>query len=154
STRKAEAARIESSEAHTHAGQLTQIDIAIFIQWVDADAAGNHALARFYRRRFRTEFRPAFDAWLATNPRRTPTAPTSPFAMPQYRLAATEHARALAASATVLSAAASRANENADDYLLAVVLFAASLFFAGISMKLKSFRQQEVLLGLGWLMFL
>ena len=49
---KATAARIQSSEASTRAGQLSQVDIATFIQWVDADVAGNRKLARFYRRRF------------------------------------------------------------------------------------------------------
>jgi hypothetical protein len=34
------------------------------------------------------------------------------------------------------------------------VLFASSLFFAGISTKLSSSRQREVLLGLGYLVFL
>ena len=38
---KASAARIESSEASTRAGQLTQVDIATFTQWVDAYVAGN-----------------------------------------------------------------------------------------------------------------
>jgi hypothetical protein len=74
------------------------VDIATFTQWVDADVAGNRALARFYRRRFRTEFRPAFAAWIATSPRTNPTAPLSPFAMRQYRVAeaavgASEHCR-------------------------------------------------------------
>jgi hypothetical protein len=38
--------------------------------------------------------------------------------------------------------------------MLAVVLFAVSLFFAGISTKLQSLRQRVVLLGLGALIFL
>jgi hypothetical protein len=41
---KATAAHIESSQASTRAGQLTQVDIATFIQWVDADVAGNRKL--------------------------------------------------------------------------------------------------------------
>jgi len=151
---KGQAARIESSEAHTRAGQLTQIDIAIFIQWVDANASHKTKLARFYRRRFRADFRPAFDAWLAARPFTNPTAPSSPFVMPEYRLAQTAQAERLAATATVLSTAAGNANQRADDYLLALVLFASSLFFAGISTKLKSLRQQEVLLTIGWLIFL
>jgi hypothetical protein len=153
-TNKGQAARIESSEAHTRAGQLTQIDIAIFIQWVNAHAARDTKLAQFYRRRFRTEFRPAFDAWLAGRPFTNPRAPSSPFAMPQYRLAETVKAEGLATTATVKSNAAGNANQRADDYLLALVLFASSLFFAGISTKLKSLRQREALLGLGWLIFL
>ena len=38
--------------------------------------------------------------------------------------------------------------------MLAVVLFAVSLFFAGISTKLRSVGQREVLLALGVLLFL
>jgi hypothetical protein len=37
--------------------------------------------------------------------------------------------------------------------MLAVVLFASSLFFAGISTKVNSVRQREVLLGIGGLIF-
>jgi hypothetical protein len=153
-TNKAQAARIESSEAHTRAGQLMQIDIAVFIQWVNARAAHDAKLAQFYRGRFRTELGPAFAAWLASRPFTNPNAQSSPFVMPQYRLADTVKAERLAATATVKSTAAGNANQRADDYLLALVLFASSLFFAGISTKLKSLRQREVVLGLGWLIFL
>jgi hypothetical protein len=38
--------------------------------------------------------------------------------------------------------------------VLAVVLFAVSLFFAGLSTKLNSQRQREVLLAIGWVIFL
>ncbi len=151
---KGTAARIQSSEASTRAGQLTQVDIATFIQWVDASVAGNEKLAQFYRRRFRLEFRPAFAAWLATRPRTNPKAPLSPFAMSQYRVAEAVKSERLNAAAGVHSNAAGSANQRADNYVLAVVLFAASLFFAGISTKLKSLRQREVLLGLGWVIFL
>jgi hypothetical protein len=48
-TSKGTAARNESSEAATRAGQLTQIDIATFVQWTDAHLAGNRELAEFYR---------------------------------------------------------------------------------------------------------
>lgn len=153
-TGKSTAARVQSSQASTRAGQLTQIDIATFIQWVNAQTAGNRKLADFYRRRFRAEFRPAFDAWLATRPLEDARAPATPFAMPQYRTAESERARRLEAAAELRLAASGRANRNADDYLLAVVLFASALFFAGISTKLHSARQREVLLGLGGLIFL
>lgn len=151
---KATAARIQSSEASTRAGQLTQVDIATFIQWVNADVAGKEKLARFYRRRFRVEFRPAFAAWLATDPRGNPKAPLSPFAMPQYRVAEAVQSSQLNTAAGVHADAAGAANQRSDNYVLAVVLFAASLFFAGISTKLRSLRQREVLLALGWLIFI
>ncbi len=151
---KASAARIESASASTRAGQLTQVDIATFTQWVDAYVAGNSELADFYRQRFRDEFTPAFDAWIATTPRTNPGAPKTPFAMPEYRVSEADDAARLNAVADDRSEAASRANERSDEYVLAVVLFASSLFFAGMSTKLRSIRQQEVLVGLGAAIFL
>ncbi len=38
--------------------------------------------------------------------------------------------------------------------MLAVVLFASSLFFAGISTKLRTGRQREAILALGYLIFI
>lgn len=153
-TSKATAARIQSSEASTRAGQLSQVDIATFIQWVDADVHGDETLARFYRKRFRKEFRPAFAAWIATEPKTNPDAPLTPFAMPQYRLAEAQESKRLNALAGVYSDAAGEANQRADDDILAVVLFATALFFAGISTKVRSLGQREALLGIGWFVFL
>lgn len=153
-TSRATAAHIESSEATARAGQLTQVDIATFTQWVDADTAGNAELAAFYERRFRDEFRTAFDAWMATDPLVDPNAPLTPFAMPDYRLEEAERASDSNREAGARSRAAAEANQSADDYMLAVVLFAAALFFAAISGKVESRTQREVLLGLGMLILL
>jgi hypothetical protein len=38
--------------------------------------------------------------------------------------------------------------------MLAVVLFASALFFAGISTKLESLNARRAILGLGWVLFL
>ena len=151
---KATAAHIESAEASTRAGQLTQVDLATFTQWVDADVAGDRELARFYRRRFRKEFRPAFAAWIATSPRTNPSAPPSPFAMPQYRVAEAVQAERVNTAAGMHTDAAGEANDRAGDYVLALVLFAVALFFAGTATKLRSVRRQEVLLAVGWAVFL
>jgi hypothetical protein len=86
--------------------------------------------------------------------RRNPDAPLTPFAMPQYRIASARESERLNALAGVYANAAGEANRRADDDILAVVLFATALFFAGISTKLQSLRQREVLLALGWLVFL
>jgi hypothetical protein len=153
-TSKATAAHIESSEASTRAGQLTQVDIATFTQWVDATVAGNTELATFYERRFRDEFRPAFDAWLATQPLTDPDAPLTPFAMPDYKLAEADRASQVNREAGEHADAAGAANRNADEYLLAVVLFATALFFAALSGKLRTQVAREVVLGLGAVIFL
>jgi hypothetical protein len=153
-TAKSTTARIESSTAFTHAGQLTQIDIATFTQWVNATVAGNTRLADFYRARFRTEFTPAFDAWLAAKPLTDPKAPKTPFEMSEYVVSENAKANDLDAEATRQSAQAASSLNRADNYMLAVVLFAAALFFAGISTKLRSVRHREVLLALGVIIWL
>jgi hypothetical protein len=153
-TSRANAARVEATQAATRGGQQTQVDIALFVQWINASTEGDADLAAFYRRRFRPEFRPAFRAWLATNPRTNRRAPLSPFAMPQYRVAESIESDRLNAEAGAHSDEAGSANQRADDYALAVVLFAVSLFFAGIATKLRSARQREALLALGWVIFL
>ena len=131
-----------------------QIDVALFTQWVDAYARDETELAAFYRKRFRAEFRPAFDAWVATKPRTNPRAPLSPFAMPEYKLAASATADRLEATAATFSQRAGDFIQRADNYALAGVLFAASLFFAGISTRLHARAPRSVVLGLGYTLFL
>ena len=138
------ASRIAENRAAALANRQVQIDVATFIQWVDARAHGDGRLARFYRARFREEFRPAFDSWLDD-----PAAPETPFAMPQYRTAASDEAERLEATAAAASDRAKEANERAGSYMLAVVLFATALFFAGISTRLESRGIRLATLGIG-----
>ncbi|MEP6954129.1 MAG: hypothetical protein ABI950_08730 [Solirubrobacteraceae bacterium] len=148
------AARVESTRAANLANRQTEIDVALFTQWVDAYANDETELAAFYRRRFRVEFRPAFEAWVATRPRKNPDAPLSPFALPQYKLSATSTADRLEAKAAAASLRAGNFIQRADNNALVVVLFAAALFFAGISTRLRSRTTRLVILGLGYAMFL
>ena len=80
---QAGALRTESMRASTQGGQQTQIDVAIFSNWINAYADENEALVTFYQERFRDEFKPALEAWLATDPANNPDAPSSPFRMPE-----------------------------------------------------------------------
>jgi hypothetical protein len=148
------AARVESTRAANVANRQAQIDVALFTQWVDAFARDETELAGFYRKRFRAEFQPAFQAWVATRPRTNPDAPLSPFDMPQYELAATAQADDLEAQAKAASERVGIFIQRADNYSLAVVLFAASLFFAGISTRLRSATPRMVVLGLGYTLFI
>jgi hypothetical protein len=150
----ATATRIAVNRASAVANRQVQIDVATFIQWVDAHEQNRARLAGFYRARFRDEFQPAFAAWLATKPFENERAPPTPFAMPQYRLKASDEAERLEATAAAASERAKEANQRADNYMLAVVLFASSLFFAGISTKLQTPKARTAILGLGCLLFL
>jgi hypothetical protein len=147
------AARVESTRTADVANRQAQIDVALFTQWVDAYARDETELAGFYRKRFRPEFQPAFEAWVATRPRKNQNAPLSPFAMPQYKLAATAKADRLEGQAAASSQQVGRFIQRADNYSLAVVLFAASLFFAGISTRLRSPPTRFAILGLGYALF-
>lgn len=151
---RATANRIAVNRISGVANRQVQIDVATFVQWVDARERGNERLATFYRQRFRDEFKPAFAAWLATSPFTSPSAPETPFAMPQYRLASSAEADRLEAGAGVDSNTAKDANERANDYMLGVVLFASALFFAGLSTKLESRGSRSAVLALGCVLFL
>src|SRR6185295_4865788 len=67
--------RIEAARASDLANAQEQVDVATFMQWVDPYARGETQLVTFYRQRFRLEFKPAFNAWIATKPLTTKGAP-------------------------------------------------------------------------------
>jgi len=151
---RANASRVESTRASTEAGQETQVDVLTFTQWVNAYAAADHRLANFYFDRFRKEFKPAVHTWIGTHPLDNPKAPPVPFTMPQYKLASQAESEKLLAEAEESTAEARQSNQRSDNYVLAVVLFAAALFFAGISTKLTAPHQRVAVLVLGYLIFL
>jgi hypothetical protein len=148
------ALRIDSTKAAGLANTQTEVDVATFTQWINAYAQRQTRLTNFYFERFRKEFRPAVEAWVATRPLRNPKAPLTPFAMPQYKLAARAEAERLDAEAEVSAADARRDIQRASNYVLGVVLFASALFFAGISTKLASPRIRVAMLVLGCVVFL
>ena len=148
------AIRIDAARAQGLAQAQTQVDVATFIQWVDAYAKKDTTLQDFYVKRFRAEFKPAVTAWLATKPLQNPDAPLTPFAMPQYKLAATAEADRLDADAEVSAAQVRRNIQRSSNYVLGVVLFSVALFFAGTSTKLKHPRLRAVAVGVGCAVFL
>jgi hypothetical protein len=148
------AIRVEAARAQGLSEAQTQVDVATFVQWVDAYALEQTELADFYFKRFRAELRPAVDAWIATRPLQNPDAPLTPFAMPQYKLAAAAEAERLDAEAELSSATVHRNIQRASNYILGVVLFSVSLFFAGMSTKLSDLRLRAITVGLGCIVFL
>ena len=148
------ATRIEAARAAGRANAETQVDVATFIQWIDARAHGEVELERFYKDRFRAEFETAFDAWVATDPLVAPDAAPTPFAMEEYKLASATRAEQLDAQAEELTALVRRNVERAGNYVLAVVLFAVALFFAGMSAKLTGRGSRTALVVVAALVFL
>jgi hypothetical protein len=120
---------------------------------VDAYAQQQTELADFYYKRFRPEFKPAMDAWIATKPLRNADAPLTPFAMPEYQVEARAKAEQLDAEAENWSARARTNVQRATNYVLAAVLFAAVLFFAGMSTRLSTPPLRRILLGFAVVLF-
>ncbi|MFL6206088.1 MAG: hypothetical protein ACJ739_12130 [Acidimicrobiales bacterium] len=147
------ATRVDAARAQGLAEAQTEVDVATFIQWVDADVSDDTELKAFYEHRFRDEFKPAFQAWLDTDPLVTTDAPPTPFAMEEYKLEATKQAEALDAEAERLAAQVRRNIQRSTNYMLGVVLFAVSLFFAGVSTKLRGRGSRVALLVVGSTMF-
>jgi len=163
---EAGAARTESTRADTAGGQLIQIDVAMYIDWVTAisdelnagtitDASldpyspAEGTVSGFLYKRFREEFLPAVDAWLATQPMTNDDAPKGPFEMEEYVVAQQVEADRLSVVADEKAAAARTANQNGDNYVLTMVLFASVLFFAGVSSKMNRPRNRVIILGFG-----
>ena len=145
--------RILAARAQGLTQAQKQVDVATFSSWADAYARKETTLADFYFKRFRKEFRPAVQAWIATRPLKNPNAPLTPFVMPEYKLQAQADADRLDAEAALSAAAVQRDIQRSTNYVLAAVLFATTLFFAGMSTKLPTPRLRRILLGLGLIVF-
>jgi hypothetical protein len=137
--------RIDAARADGLARSQTQVDVATFIAWADADQRGETKVADFYQARFRDEFRTAFDAWLATEPLTNTDAPPTPFAMDEYQVASKAEAAKLDAAAEASAAEVRIDIQRSSNYVLTVVLYAVVLFFAGVSTRFQNRRLRWVL---------
>lgn len=149
---EANAARTEANRAAARVNAEQAIDVGLFTDWVAAQSAGDTILAGFLEERFRDEFRPAFEAWIATRPLQTSGAPSTPFEMEEYALDEQARAEELNALADQRGQDARDANQTGDNYVLTTVLFASVLFFAGTSTKFQRRRVQLGLLGMAVLL--
>jgi hypothetical protein len=142
--------RLESTRASGVANREAQIDVAVFIEWVDAHVTGETELERFYEARFSERLMPAFRAWIAQDPFDDPAAEPNPFTLPRYKIPALDQATALETKASAASDDAREYIQRADNYVLAVVLFASALFFGGLSMRVRTERERIAILGIGY----
>jgi hypothetical protein len=134
---RAGAVRAEANKAFLNGGQLSQIDVLMFSAWLSATASRQPRLIQFYETRFRPEFRPAFQAWMTSDPINNPDAPPSPFALPQYKVAERTRAEGLEARAAALFEEGQRDNDISDSYLASSLILATSLFLSGISQTFR-----------------
>jgi hypothetical protein len=142
---KASAERTKANRAATEAIVTRNLDSASFNAWFTAFTAGNANAERLAVRRLRPGYRPAFNAWLATDPAHNRNAPPGPAYMPQYVIPADAAAKAQDAQADAEFAEGTHAGETADKYIRDTVFLATVLFLVGIS---GQFRVRTARLGL------
>jgi hypothetical protein len=128
------------------------LDSASFNAWFTAFTAGNANDERLAERRMRPGYRPAFKAWLATDPAHNPNAPPGPAYMPQYVVPQQAAAKAYDAQADAAFAQGSEAGATADKYIRATVFLATVLFLVGISGHFRIRQARMGLIGAGGLL--
>jgi hypothetical protein len=130
---KASAERTKASRAGTEGIVTRTLDSASFNAWFTGFTAGNANSERLAARRMRPGYRPAFKAWLATDPAHNPHAPPGPAYMPQYVVPQETAAKALDARADDAFAEGAHAGSTSDKYIRDTVFLATVLFLVGIS---------------------
>jgi hypothetical protein len=141
--------RSEGNRANISAIDLRNFDASTFNAWFSAYTVKNHQAMVLAERRFRPQFKVAFDAWRKTHPETNPNAPKGPTYMPQYRQPGLAKARRLDDEATTAFADGSTAGTRSDDYVRTTVFLASVLFLVGISTQFRIRGVRYALVGLG-----
>jgi hypothetical protein len=142
---KASAERTKANRADTEGIVTRTLDSASFNAWFTAFTSGNANDQRLAEKRMRPGYRPAFNAWMATDPAHNPNAPPGPAYMPQYVIPQDAAAKAHDARADAAFAKGTEAGQTADKYIRATVFLATVLFLVGIS---GHFRIRQARMGL------
>jgi len=152
---RASALRTKASRADLEALQTRTLDSVSFNAWFTAFVAGNKRAEQLAQNRLRPGYRPAFNAWLATDPAHNPNAPPGPSYMPQYVIPQETQANELDTQADAEFTKGSDAGGTADKYVRDTVFLATVLFLIGISghLKLRQARMGLVSIGLILLVF-
>jgi hypothetical protein len=137
-----------AAEERVVANQHRNLDAAIFMEYCEAISSENHKLSEFMRARVRPEAEPAMSAWIATRPMQTRDAPTSPFVMPEYHLKEEQDAANHDSESEAMYNAAQAASTNGDNYTLLAMLFAISLFIAGLVTGFEGSGKQWIAIAL------
>jgi hypothetical protein len=148
----ASAQRTKANRADLEALVTRTLDSASFNAWFTAFTAGNADAQRLAARRMRPGYRPAFNAWLATDPEHNPKAPPGPAFMPQYIIPQEVAAKAFDARADAAFSKGAKAGSTADKYIRETVFLATVLFLVGISGQFRVRPARSGLVAFGTLL--
>ena len=149
---KASAERTKANRADLEGLVTRTLDSASFNAWFTAFTAGNARAEALAAKRMRPGYRPAFKAWLATDPAHNPNAPPGPAYMPQYVIPQEAVAKSSDAQADAAFAKGTEAGSTSDKYIRDTVFLATVLFLVGISGHFRIRQARLGLIGLGALL--
>ncbi len=143
--------RVDAQGLDTESGQERLYDASTVMEWIKAKVLKEEELVGVFERRFRPEFRVAFEAWKKTDPLKNPNAPPGPMMMPEYHNAKAEQSVRIGKDAARLFQQGTLARETSDKYVRITVLLATVLLLTAISQR---FKTHGVRVGLAVLAFL
>jgi hypothetical protein len=146
---RASALRTKANRDHLEAVLIRTQDSVSFNAWFTAFTVGNVRAEQLALKRLRPGYRPAFYAWLATDPAHNPNAPPGPAYMPQYVIPQERQATVYDTEADAEFTKGSAAGGTADKYVRDTVFLATVLFLVGISghFKIRQGRYAVVAVG-------
>src|SRR5438552_6906421 len=127
--------RVTAEGLATLAGQERIYDSDTFNSWIVAKLDGKEKAAEFFERRFRDEHRPAFTAWLRTDPFNNAQALPGPIFMPEYHNAKHEQFLGLNKEAAEVAERGTKSGETGDQYVRITVLLATVLLITAIGQR-------------------
>jgi hypothetical protein len=149
---RASAERTQANRDDAEAIVTRSLDSASFNAWFTAFSVGNVKAERLAVKRLRPGYRPAFNAWLATDPAHNLNAPPGPAYMPQYVIPQEATSKAHDARADAAFAMGEKAGSTSDKYIRDTVFLATVLFLVGISGHFRIRQARYGLIGVGALL--
>jgi hypothetical protein len=152
---QASSTRAKANRAFEESVTFRAADASMFNAWFTAYLSGDQKAAEVAEKRFRPQYRVAFDAWLATDPFTNPDAPAGPQSMPEYVPTGLADSRLLDREADEFLAEGEEAAETSDEYVRTTVILASVLFLVGISTQfpVRAVRYGLIAVGTGLLIF-
>jgi hypothetical protein len=118
-------------------GQEQLYDTVTFNSWLNCKSRGEEKVAQFIERRFRAEYRVAFDDWMKLDPIHDATAPPGPALMSIYKNANMERSAALTREASEVFETGTKARYTGDHYVRVTVFLATVLLLTAISQRFR-----------------
>jgi hypothetical protein len=149
---KASRLRVTAEGLATLAGQERIYDGDTFNSWLAAKLDGKEKEAEFLERRFRDEYKPAFTAWMKTDPFNNPQAAAGPIFMPEYHDAKHEQFLSISKQAADIADQGTKSGEIGDQYVRITVLLATVLLITAIGQRFHFRSVRIVFMILAWLL--